>query len=468
MAPFVALRTAGRPWSRDGEERRARVTIQERVPPRTRETGIVDAALPLRTRVLWGAGGLGVEALRQSRGAWLLYFYAAPVGASHAARLSLATVSLLLFAGKLVEAAADLLIGYWSDRTVSRFGRCIPYVLLAAPPAAVCAVLLFAPPARAPGTLLAAYLFIVLELFYLANSLAGIPYEALLPEIAPTSEQRVALSAWRVHFGVLGAGVGLIGSGLLISHDGFLAMALVMALLALAGRYVGVAGVWHRARRGTPPAPRSLAATLHLTLANRRFLVFMLSFVLFSSALAMLVGLLPFYVTGVLRKPEAGTWASLLTAVGLGAMVLAIPLFARLARRTSAERAYRRAMLTASIAFPVLCVAGILPGISRELQALAALVLVGAPLAGIYLFPGPIIADLCDVEARALGLRREGVFFSVQAFLDKVTEAFAPLLLGLLLSLGDRPDHFLGIRLVGPVAGLLVLAGYLLLRAEQV
>ena len=427
----------------------------------------VRVALPRRTKLLWGVGGLGAEALRQSRGAWLVFFYAAPTGAGHAGRLSLLTVSLLLFGGKLLEAVVDTFIGYWSDRTSSRLGRRLPFILLAMPPTAVFAVLLFAPPSHAPGALVAAYLFVTLELFYLGNSLVNVPYEALLPEIARTSAERVSVSAWRVYLGVIGAGVGLIGSGLLVSHVGFRGMAALIALLALVSRYAGVAGVWRRADRDTPPAPLSLAATLRLTAANRRLLVFMLSFVLFSTGLSMLIGLLPFYVTGVLREADTGTWSALLTAVGIGSMALAIPLFAWLARRTSQDHAYLRAMLAAAVAFPVLFVAGSLPGPSREAQALIAMVIVGAPLAGVYLFPGPIIADLCDAEARELGLRREGMFFSAQAFMDKLTEAFAPLLLGLLLLLGDRPGDVLGVRLVGPVAGLVVLAGYLALRAHE-
>ena len=434
----------------------------------TKTTGIrvPTAALPLHTKFLWGVAGLGLEALDQSRAAWLIYFYAPPVGASHAARLSLATVSLLLFAGKLIEAFADTLIGYWSDRTSSRLGRRIPFVLLATPPMALFAVLLFAPPAALHGRLVAAYFFIALELFFLCNSLVGVPYEALMPEIAQSSDDRVALSAWRVYLGVIGAGVGLIGSGLLISHFDYRVMAAAMALLAFSGRYLGVAAAWKRARRDTPPTPLSFSTTLRFTLANRPFLVFLLSFVLFSTALAMLIGLLPFYVTSVLRKSDTGIWASLLTAIGLSAMVLAIPLFAWIARRTSKERAYLYAMLGSSVAFPVLFFAGSLPGISREVQALVALVIVGAPLAGVYLFPGPIIADLCDVEAQELGVRREGMFFSAQSFMDKVTEAFAPLLLGLILLLGDSPGDLLGVRLVGPVAGLVVLSGYVLFRAS--
>ena len=424
------------------------------------------ATLPRHTKLLWGVAGLGIEALRQSRTAWLVYFYAPPSDAGHAARLSLVVVSLLLFGGKLIEAFADTLVGYWSDRTSSRLGRRLPFILLASPPMALFAVLLFAPPARLHGGSVALYFFLVLELFFLFNSLVSVPYEALMPEIALTSEERVSLSGWRVVLGVVGAGVGLIGSGLLISAFGYWVMALLMALLSLGGRYVGVAAVWKRARRDTPPAPLAFRATLRVTLANRPFLIFLFSSVLFSTALAMLIGLLPYFVSSVLRKDDTGTWASILTAVGIGSMTLAPPFFARLARRTSNEQAYLVAMLASTVAFPVLFFAGLLPDISREVQALLALVIVGAPLAGVYLFPGPIIADLCDVEARLLGVRREGMFFSAQSFMDKVTEAFAPLLLGLILLLGNSREHLLGIRLVGPIAGLVVFAGFLLFRSS--
>jgi GPH family glycoside/pentoside/hexuronide:cation symporter len=425
-----------------------------------------DSVLRRQTKLLWGVAGLGIEALRQSRTAWLVYFYAPPSDAGHAARLSLVVVSLLLFGGKLIEAFADTLIGYWSDRTSSRLGRRLPFILLASPPMALFAVLLFAPPARLHSGGIALYFFFMLELFILCNSLVSVPYEALMPEIARTSEERVSLSGWRVFFGVIGAGVGLIGSGLLISAYGYWAMALVMALLSLGGRYIGLAAIWKRARRDTPPTPLAFRTTLRFTLANRPFLIFLLSSVLFSTALAMLIGLLPYFVSSVLRKDDTGVWASVLTAVGIGSMTLALPFFAWLARRTSNQRAYLVAMLASSLAFPVLFFAGQLPGLSRETQALLALVIVGAPLAGVYLFPGPIIADLCDDEARRHGVRREGMFFSAQSFMDKVTEAFAPLLLGLILLLGNSRDNLLGIRLVGPLAGLVVFSGYLLFRAS--
>lgn len=430
----------------------------------TPDTIETDTDLTRPAKFLWGISGLGMEALDHSRAAWLLFFYATPIGTDSSARLSLALVTLLLFAGKLLEAFADSLIGYWSDRTSSRLGRRIPFVLLATPPMALFAVLLFDPPAHISGGMTAVYFLAMVELFFVCSSLAGVPFSALLPEIAQSDENRIALSAWAVYFGVLGAGVGLVGSGLLISRFGYVQMAVVMALLALGCRYLGVVGVWPLVRRDTPVAPGSFSTTMRLTFNNRPFLVFLLSFVLFSTALAMLVGLVPFYVSGVLRQTDTGTWASLLTGVGIGSMMLAIPFFSWIARRSSKYDAYLKAMLGSAVAFPVLFLSGLLPGISRDAQALAALVIVGAPLAGVYLFPGPIIADLCDRDAQLTGMRREGMFFSVLAFMDQLVEAFAPLFLGLILLLGHTPEHLLGVRLVGPAAGLIVLVGYIVLR----
>ena len=430
------------------------------------EIARASATLRTRTKLAWGIAGLGAEALHQSRIAWLVFFYASATTGSGSARLSLAAVSLLFFAGKILEAFADTFIGHWSDRTRSRLGRRIPFVLLASPPMTLLAVLLFTPPNHASELATGLYFFTVLEAFFLCNSLVNIPFDSLLPEIAPTREGRVSISSWRVQFGVVGAGVGLIGSSLLISLFGYQVMAITLALLALATRYVGLVGIWGRTRRDTPASSPPFMETLRLTASNRPFLLFMTSFVLFSTGLAMVIGLLPFYVTAVLRETDTGTWSGLLTAVGIASMALTIPLFGRFAKRTSNEHAYLRAMLACGIAFQVLLVAGSLPGIPREAQALVAMVIVGAPLAGVYLFPGPIIAEYCDIELRKLGLRREGMFFSTQAFTDKVVEAFAPLMLGLLLLLGHQPGSTWGVRLVGPVAGLIVLSGYMLFRTQ--
>ena len=421
-------------------------------------------ALPLRNKVLFAAGGVGGEALTQSRNVWLVYFYAPPEGADGEALLKLTTVSLLLFAGRFIEAFDDVLIGYWSDRTSSRWGRRIPFIVGAAPLWALFAFLLFVPPESSSGALTALYFFVVLQMFHLFGTLVHGPYAALLPEIAKTSKERVSLAAFSVYFGIGGAAVGLVGSGLLVDRFGFSVMAAAMAGLALVTRYVGVAGVWKRVDRAQPPSSLSLKESLKATFSNTHFLFFLPSFVLFLVGLTMLLGVLPFYANAILLTDDEGAWVAILTGVSIVAMAATVPLFAWIARRTSKRHAYRVAMLAAALAFPVLALPGLIPGIPLTVQVIVAMAVAGAPVAAVYLFPGPLIADICDHDARQTGERREATFYGGQMFVEKTVGSVAPLMLALVLLLGNSPENPLGVRMVGPVAGLVVFAGYLIFR----
>jgi glycoside/pentoside/hexuronide:cation symporter, GPH family len=415
--------------------------------------------LPLRTIVLYATSSLGSEALGQARTLWLLYFYAKREGDE---LLPLVVVGVLLTVGRIIESFDDALIGYWSDRARSRLGRRIPFILLATPPWALFSILLFTPPADAGTAIVGAYFFVVLELFFLFATLSGGPYEALLPEIATTSADRVRVSGIRVYFGAAGAAVGLLGSSLLKDKFGYAAMALVLAALALLCRYLGLAGIWRRASRDQPPAEISLRDAMRATFSNRAFLIFLPTFVLFQIGFQMLVGMVPFYVDALLEESWLGEAGIL--AVAIGSAVAAIPLFAVLARKTSKRRAYSIAMVAAACLFPLLFFAGFLPEIGREAQILAAMVLAGAPIAGNYLFPPVLTADIIDDDSTRTGLRREATYYGAQNFVEKTATSLAPLFLALLLLLGRSSDDPLGIRLVGPAAGMFVLVGYVIFR----
>jgi glycoside/pentoside/hexuronide:cation symporter, GPH family len=431
------------------------------------ETSPAAVSLPLHTRALYASSSLGGEALSQSRGLWLLYYYAPPEDAELETLLPLGVAGAVLFAARLAESLDDALIGYWSDRTRSRLGRRLPFVLAGTPFWALFAFLLFTPPTAAGAAATAAYLFLVLELFFLAGTISGGPYEALFPEIARTSADRVSVVGLRVYFGAAGGAVGLVGAGLLVDTAGFQAMALAMAVLALVSRYVGLAGVWRRASRTQPPAEMPFWPAMRVTFSNAPFLAFLPTFVLFQIGLQMLLGVLPFYVNAVLGVEDEGTWVAILTAVAIGTAVASVPLFSRLARRSSKRRAYRAAMLGAALVFPLLAFAGFFPGLPREVQIVVTMALAGVPLAGVYLFPAALTADIADYDSLRTGLRREGVYFGAQNFVEKTTTSAAPLILAGLLLVGNTAADPLGIRLVGPVAGVLVLAGYLIFRSYE-
>src|SRR5919197_1467864 len=133
--------------------------------------------MPLRRKLLYGTSRIGSEALGRSGGLWLLYYYAPPQDAHLPTLLPSVAVGALLTVGGIVGALDEAIVGYFSDRTRSRWGRRIPYIVVG-------------------------------------------PYEALLPEMASTSEERVGLQAVKVYLGVCGTAIGLVGSDFLVDNVG--------------------------------------------------------------------------------------------------------------------------------------------------------------------------------------------------------------------------------------------------------
>jgi glycoside/pentoside/hexuronide:cation symporter, GPH family len=415
--------------------------------------------------MLFASSSLGSEALVQSRSTWLLYYYAPPKSADMHTLLPVGLVGAILFVDGLTGALYNPLVGHLTDRTRSRLGRRLPYILGATPLWALFALLVFTPPASAGTAAIAAYLFLTLELYAVFSTLSGGPFQALLPEIARSSSDRVSLVGMRVYAGGLGGGAGLVGSGLLVDHLSFRAMALTMALLALVFRYVGMAAVWRRASRTQAPVSIPLRQSIRTTFSNPKFLAFVPSVVLFQVGVQMILGSLPYYVKALLHVGKPGTWVAILTAVTIVSMLASVQLSARLARRTSKRQAYRTAMVGAIVAFPLLAVAGLVPTIPVAVQIGIVMAIAGVPLSGVYLFPDALTADIIDDDTLQTGMRREAMYYGAGSFVQQAAASLGPLLLSGLLLLGDTRGNELGLRLVGPFAGALVLIGHRIFRA---
>jgi glycoside/pentoside/hexuronide:cation symporter, GPH family len=420
--------------------------------------------IPLRTKLLYGTSRVGSEALGKSSGLWLLYYYAPPSDAHLPTLLPSLAVGVLLFIGGVVAALDDAIVGYFSDRTRSRFGRRIPYIVLGAPLWSIFFVLLFTPPPDAGHATTAVYLLLVFEAVSLFSSIVTGPYEALLPEMAATSGERMSLEAVKVYLGIGGTVIGLVASTVLVHRVGFKAMAVTIAALALVCQYVAIAGVWERAKRSRVPAGIGLRAALTATFSNRAFRVLLPTVVLFALAFQLLQTDIPFYVHAVVGK-HSWLGATLLLSVAIAAAVACVPLFARLGTRTSKRHAYSLSILAAAVTFPLLGVAGLVPGVPATAQLVVVAALVGAPIGGNFLFPVPLTADVIDDDSASTRSRREATYLGASSFVQRTAIAVAPLLVVLLRFLGDTRGDTLGVRLVGPLAGAILLAAFLIFRA---
>jgi len=93
--------------------------------------------------------------------------------------------------------------------------------------------------------------------------------------------------------------------------------------------------------------------------------------------------------------------------------------------------------------------------------------LVGIPMSAVQAFPNALMADIIDYDALRTGMRREAIYYGTQNLVEKTVSSLAPMMLAVLLLLGGTTDNPLGIRLAGPVAGVLVLGGWLAFRGYR-
>ena len=448
---------------------------------------------PLRVKLAYSAGNLPGQVISQAFALWLIFFYAPPAtedAPTFIPSLGLPNLDLGLFAlpdelaprvllgltltvAGIVEAFDDPIIGYLTDRTKSRWGRRIPYVVLATPWWAFLFFLLFVPPFGDGSIANLLWLVAVIEGYWLASNLSGAPLEALMPHIAKSHEDRVSVASMQLVFGILGAFIGLAVSSVLIDLVGFPTMAGILAVVAFVGRYASLAGCWDYARTDDEPSTPGLVRSVRETLSNRHFIAFLPGFIFFRIAQIMITAWIPFYVAAVLGDVEAfgysgsrdaGAFTSAMTALIILGVLAGIAIFAPLARRAGKARAFRVSMLWGAATLFLLFFVGFVPGVPKLVQTAAAVLFAAFPLAGVFMLPNILIADIVDNDAERTSTRREGMFYGTQNLLEKSASAFAPLIFALVLLAGDSAENPLGIRLVGPVGGVLLLVGWFSFR----
>ena len=432
--------------------------------------------IPRRNRIIYASASLGGNMLSRTTTLWLVFFYAPPADADLPTIIPRFTLAAILLAVGLQDAIDDPLIGYWSDRTRTRWGRRIPFVVLSTPFYALFFFLLFTPPG-ADGSVFVnvLYLTAIVLIQRIMGTLSTGPLEALLPEIAHSSAARVSIVTWQVFLGALGAMFGLVVTGFIKDALGFQVMAGTVAVLALVSRYIGLWGAWPYARADVEPVRIGIVESLRQAFRNDQFLYFLPTFVFFNTAVTMLLAALPFFAESVILGEEEsmrlsllgfsfnleeGAVSGVLAGAAILAVILALPIVYRLAVRRGKAWVYGAAMLLGATTFPLLFFMGLIPGLDPLIQSLLFVALAGVAITGVFAFPNAIMADIIDYDALRTGMRREALYYGAQNTIEKSVGSLAVAILAALFLLGETAADPLGIRLVGPVAGVAAIIGF--------
>ncbi len=337
------------------------------------------------------------------------------------AGLSLALVGAILLLTRIVDAVSDPLIGWASDRFLSRRRL----IALALPLLALGVGGLLAPPPGAGGVWLASLLVVVT----FGYSVATINHGAWGAELGESSDMRTRLVASR-------EGLGLVGVLLAAALPGVLAATMEAGLARTGVVFVTILGlVALVSLPGMPAGRRPVArhenpwAALRGVLADRPFAALLGVFALNGIAAAVPASTVLFFVADVVRREDL---SGLFLAIYFLAGAAGLPVWVRLARRVGKARAWLAGMGLAVAVFAWAAFIG--PGDILAFGALCALsgLALGADLA----LPPALLADQLARREEA----RAGACFGWWAFVTKANLALAAgLALPLLGFLGYAP-----------------------------
>ncbi|MFM7793743.1 MAG: MFS transporter, partial [Microcystis panniformis] len=117
-------------------------------------------------------------------------------------------MGIAIMISRIAGAFVQPVIGYFSDRFWSPWGKRRPFILASLLPLIGGFILLFNPPNNLNQTTYFIYLVTMLWVFYVGMASYHVPYLAWLPTLAKSPEARVKLSTQIGIFGLIGATIG--------------------------------------------------------------------------------------------------------------------------------------------------------------------------------------------------------------------------------------------------------------------
>ncbi len=159
----------------------------------------------LQSKVFQGLGSITDSHIQFAFNALLIIYYNQLLG------VPATTVSLVLAVALIFDAASDPLVGAFSDRLNSRFGRRHLLMYISALPLGIMMFFLFSPPAFLSDSQLIVWLFCSVIGIRLAFTVFHAPWVAFAMELSSDYEERSEIIGWRLVSGWIGGVAFSIG-----------------------------------------------------------------------------------------------------------------------------------------------------------------------------------------------------------------------------------------------------------------
>ena len=397
--------------------------------------------LTTKVQVLY-ALGVSYAIVDQIFAQWVLYFYLPSENSGLKPFMAPILVSIALAVSRFVDMITDPLVGFLSDKYNSKYGRRIPFVAVGTIPLILVTIAFFYPPMSNERASFF-YLMIVGSLFFTFYTIVGAPYNALIPEIGRTSEERLNLSTWQSVFRLSYTAIAMILPGILVEMIGggdalFGIRGMIMLLCAIV--FIGLATTVFTVRErdySTGEVSKvSFKDTIGIIIKNRNFILYLFGMMFFFIGFNNLRAIMNYYVEDIMGYEKKQI--TIASAILFGAAAICFYPTNKLSKKYG----YRKIMLCCLamliVTTSMLFFLGKVFPVSFGFPLFG---LIGIPLAGAaFIFPPAMLSEISTQISEESGARIEGISFGIQGFFMKTSFLISIVTLPIILVMGNDVD----------------------------
>jgi GPH family glycoside/pentoside/hexuronide:cation symporter len=430
--------------------------------------------IKLSIKTKFAIGGIGFNLSAGMFAAWLMNFYIKVI------RIDPLLWGLAWILYIVWNAINDPLIGYFGDRTRTKLGRRMPWLIIATPAISIAYLLLFFPPNLDPSLMSSQWISFFWLLFTLLMydtfyTVIGIMQQALVTELSILSEERANTGLFWAVGTLLGQVITfIVPFFLIVNEDPYSQNLPIFQFLVVIFTIIGfltlaVMSFTIKEKKEFMYAEKvkmNFGESIKYTLKNKGFIIytaFTFMLVYISSAIYSQVS---FFVQDVLSVSAENILSSLPIFVFIFASLIGYPIGIYFNKKYGGK--------TASIYLSLIAIGGLilLTFVSDFISSNILLFLIGIGYAGVMLLAPILMMDLIDEDELQTNFRREGAYFGSTSLFTKPAQSIAAALTGLILVLTDYNQEAVvqselakfGIKLnIGLIPAIFLIIGIIIL-----
>ncbi len=328
----------------------------------------------------------------------------------------------------------DPLFGGLSDRThfnfTQRFGKRKFYIVLSIIPLGLLMGFLFTPSFAASSTMKFLYFLIIIILFEAVYTIYSVNVNALFPEMFPTARERDTTNMFVKGFTILALMVGVVLPTLILPSftpnppettvetlaPAYLTVGIIIGVVTIISAIPFILfGIKEKSeyKQDVYKSPGFFQAA-KITLKNKTFLIFVLGNFLIWFVFGLLITIVPLYAEHVV-KIEGTIMIGLPLMIAFLLTVVFFPIHRKIARKYG----FRKGMMITLGAWCLTLIPFAFIGEGAIIPLFIITALQGFPLAGAMYFVDLLISDVIDEDETKTGVRREGSYYGMNAFIHR-------------------------------------------------